>query len=160
MRARIVALYERGSKTGDKWTAEKLAPFIGADTPSAVRKILNGQNRIGLRHIQGFCIAFQISACELVMEPGAVLQAVTPMEAAVLEHVRKMSELERRSLLTLLDRPVMVAHRKAKFGRPMLSGQEQELVDLFGRVKRDGVREGVLRTLRGAVEMDRQHKHE
>jgi hypothetical protein len=34
----------------------------------------------------------------------------------------------------------------------MLSPKEQELVDLFARVKKDGVREGVIRTLRGAAE--------
>lgn len=159
VRSRILALYERGSRAGEKWTAEKLAKFVGADTPSAVRKLLNGQNRIGLRHIQGFCEAFQVTPAELVLEPGALMQPTSPLEAAIIAHLRQMTELERRSLLTLLERPTMISHRKARMGRAMLSVKEQELVDLFGRVKKDGVRDGVLRTLRGAVEAVDRSSH-
>ena len=71
---------------------------------------------------------------------------------AIIGLVRQMTELERRSLLTILERPIYAApDRKARLGRAMLSPKEQELVDLFARVKREGVRNGVLQTLRGAV---------
>jgi hypothetical protein len=82
-----------------------------------------------------------------------LIQPVTPIEAAFLSHIRSMTELERRSLLTILERPIYAApDKKARLGRAMLSPKEQELVDLFARVKKDGVREGVIRTLRGAAE--------
>jgi len=155
VRERVNAIYEKPSRSGDKWTAEKLAPYLGMHDPSSVRKLLNGDNRISLAHIEGFCSAFQITPAELLSEPGSLIQPVTPIEAAFLTHLRQMSELERRSLLTILERPIYSAvSKKARMGRAMLTSKEQELVDLFARVKRDGVREGVLRTLRGAASDD------
>lgn len=92
---------------------------------------------------------------EIVAEPGSLIQPITPIEAAFLAHLRAMTELERRSLLTILERPIYAApDKKARLGRAMLTPKEQELVDLFARVKRDGVREGILRTLRGAASED------
>jgi transcriptional regulator with XRE-family HTH domain len=158
VRSRIVALYERGSKTGEKWTAEKLAKFIGADTPSAVRKILTGLNHISLRHIEGFSTAFQVTPAELMIEPGAVIQPISPLESTILAHVRQMTELERRSLLTLLDRHLTITSpRQARLGRAMLSAREQELVDLFARSD-DGAREGVLKVLRGSAAARQAHQ--
>lgn len=155
VRGRVLALYGRVSRGGEKWTAEKLAPFLGISDPSGVRKLLNGNNKISLAHIEGFCTAFQVSAAELVAEPGSLIQPVTPIESALLTHFRQMTELERRSLLTILERPIYAApDRKARMGRAMPTVKEQELVDLYARVKKDGVREGVLKTLRGAAEAD------
>ena len=123
--------------------------------PSGVRKLLNGDNRISLAHVAGFCTAFQITPCELVADPDAVLQPISPFEVAVLQIVRDMTELERRSLLTVLQRPVYTAPaKKSRLGRAMLTVKEQELVDLYARVKRDGVREGILKTLRAVVRED------
>lgn len=133
---------------------EALAPHLGISA-SAVSKLLNGKNAIGLSHLEGFCRAFQMTPSEIVAEYGSLIQSVTPVEAAVLHLVRQMTELERRSLLTLLERPIYTAAphaKKSRLGRAMLTVKEQELVDLFARVKRDGVREGVLKTLRGAAQ--------
>lgn len=94
---------------------------------------------------------------EMVADKNALIMPVSPLEASVLHLVRQMTELERRSLLTLLERPIYTASphaKKSRLGRAMLTVKEQELVDLFARVKRDGVREGVLRTLRGAAQDD------
>ena len=78
VRRRVLAIYDRPSRTGDRWTADKLAPFLGMTDPSGVRKLLNGDNRISLAHVAGFCAAFQITPCELVAEPDAGLQPGSP----------------------------------------------------------------------------------
>jgi hypothetical protein len=150
VRGRLRELYERAGRAGEKWTAEKLVPFLGMSDPSSVRKILNGDNKISLAHVEGFCRAFQITPAELMIEPGAVIQPISPLEATILAHLRQMTELERRSLLTLLDRHVTITPRRAGLGRTMLTTREQELVDLFARAD-DGAREGILKVLRGSA---------
>lgn len=94
---------------------------------------------------------------EMVAETGSSVQPITPIEASILGVIRQMTELERRSLLTLLERPSYsqsATAKRSRLGRAMLTVKEQELVDLFARVKKDGVREGVLRTLKGAAQDD------
>lgn len=125
---------------------------------SAVSKLFaeNG-SAITLDHLESFSFLLQRSPAEIVSEFGALIQSVTPIEGALLAIIRQMTELERRSLLTVLERPVAGQQRRekrARLGRAMLTGKEQELVDLFARVKKDGVRDGVLRTLRGAAQDD------
>jgi hypothetical protein len=94
---------------------------------------------------------------EMCAEPGATITSITAIESSMLAHFRQMTELERRSLLTILERPIFTQAphaKKSRLGRAMLTVKEQELVDLYARVKKDGVREGVLKTLRGAAEAD------
>jgi DNA-binding Xre family transcriptional regulator len=131
---------------------ETLADYLGLSR-SAVTRLLNDEGSgIALQHIEKVCEFFQITPAELMAEPGSLIMPVSPIESALLTHFRQMTELERRSLLTILERPIYAApDRKARLGRAMLSPKEQELVDLFARVKREGVRNGVLQTLRGAV---------
>ena len=122
-------------------------------SPSGVGRILNDEGyTIMWHHVERFCEFFQMTPAELMVEPGALMQPISHFESALLRIIRDMTELERRSLLTILERPVYAAQpKKARLGRAMLTAKEQELVDLFARVKRDGVREGVLKTLRGAA---------
>ena len=142
---------------------EVLGTHLGLSR-SGVSRILNEEGyAILLPHMETLCTFFQITPAELVAEPGAIIQPVQPIEAALLALFRQMTELERRSLLTILERPIYTQSPNAKrsrLGRAMLTAKEQELVDLFARVKRDGVREGVLKTLRGAVEHDAVPGHE
>lgn len=152
-RRRIRALYERVGRDGAKWTAEKLAPFLGMTDPSGVRKILNGDNKISLAHIQGFCEAFAVTPAELITPEGSTFVHLKDSEPTLLKLFREMDDHERLSLLTVLKRPIYAPNaKKVRPGRAMLTVKEQELVDLFARVKRDGVREGVLKTLRGAAQ--------
>jgi DNA-binding Xre family transcriptional regulator len=136
---------------------DTLAKRLGLSR-SGVTRLLNDEGSgFALHHIERLCEFFQITPAEVMAEPGALIQPVTPIEAAFLAHLRQMTELERRSLLTILERPIYAApDKKARLGRAMLSPKEQELVDLFARVKRDGVRDGVLQTLRGAVKDEKK----
>lgn len=156
VRRRVRTLYDRIGKSGEKWTAEKLAPFLGMTDASGVRKLLNGDNKISLAHIQGFCEAFQITPCELVSPEGAPFVYLKESEPTLIARFREMDAHERHSLMVVLQSraPTYATAKKARLGRAMLTAKEQELVDLFARVKRDGVREGVLKTLRGAAQDD------
>lgn len=156
VRRRVRTLYERVGKSGEKWTAEKLAPFLGMTDPSGVRKLLNGDNKISLAHLQGFAEAFAVTPCELVSPDGAQFTYLKEFEPAILRLVREMNEHERHSLMAILQwrAPRYVEVKKSRLGRAMLTVKEQELVDLYARVKKDGVREGVLKTLRGAAQDD------
>jgi transcriptional regulator with XRE-family HTH domain len=129
---------------------ERLGDHLGL-TRSAVTRLLNDEGGIGLQHIERLCEFFQVTAAEMFADPQSAIHALTPIEAALVRFFREMTELERRSWLTILERPRVVASAKSRMGRAMLTTKEQELVDLFARVKKDGVRDGVLKVLRGAV---------
>lgn len=151
VRARLRARVEQGDVSHDV-----IAKHLGVSRSYFTRLLKGGP--ILLEYIERACAFFQITPSELFAEPGALIQPVTPIEAALLAHFRQMTELERRSLLTILERPIYAAPQKsARLGRAMLTPKEQELVDLFARVKRDGVREGILRTLRGAAKDEDAH---
>jgi transcriptional regulator with XRE-family HTH domain len=129
---------------------EALGKYLGLSR-SAVTRLLNDGGGIALDHIERLCAFFQITPAELMAEPGAVIQPVSPLEATIIAHLRQMTELERRSLLTLLDRPTAITRpRRAGLGRVMLTTREQELIDLYSRSD-DGAREGVLKVLRGSA---------
>ena len=145
VRARLRTRVEEGDVSHDI-----IAKRLGVSRSYLTRLLKTGT--ITLEYVEKFCEFFQVTASELLAEHGALIQPVTPIEAAFLAHLRAMTELERRSLLTILERPIYAAPgKKARLGRAMLSAKEQELVDLFARVKKDGVRDGVLQTLRGAA---------
>jgi transcriptional regulator with XRE-family HTH domain len=145
VRAKLKALVEQQNVSH-----ERLGDYLGL-TRSAVTRLLNDEGGIGLQHIERLCEFFQVTAAEMFADPHQMIHALTPIEASLLRYFREMTELERRSWLTILERPRVVASAKSRMGRAMLTAKEQELVDLFARVKKDGVRDGVLKVLRGAV---------
>lgn len=132
-----------------------LADFLGIDSSIIQRRFKEGGTSLCLDFLDDASPFYQMSVSEMTAMQHSLWQEVKPLEAAMLSHFRQMTELERRSLLTILERPIYAApNKKSRIGRAMLTVKEQELVDLFGRVKRDGVREGVLRTLKGAAQDD------
>lgn len=149
---RVRMLYDTPSKDGEKWTAEKLMPFFGMKDPSGVRKLLNGDNKISVAHIQAFCEAFGLTPCELMSPPDARFAYLKEAEPALLRMYREMDEHERMSLLTVLRsrRPVIIPSRKAKLGRATLTERQQLVADLFSKSDAQS-QEGVLKILRGAA---------
>lgn len=135
-----------------------LARFLKEDPSTVSKRLKEGGPGLTLEfldQVREFMGGW--TPAEMVAEPGSEIVPVKPIEASLLAHFRGMTELERRSLLTVLERPVYTASptaKKSRLGRAMLTVKEQELVDLFARVKRDGVRDGVLKTLRGAAKDD------
>ena len=136
--------------------ASVLARFLKENPSTVTKRLKRGGPALCLDFLDTIRPFFGgWTPAEMVAEPGAQIVPVSAIEAALLAHFRQMTELERRSLLTVLERPITIATpKRAGWGRAKLTAREQELVDLFARVKRDGVREGVLRTLRGAAEHD------
>jgi hypothetical protein len=136
--------------------ASVLARFLKEDPSTVTKRLKPGGPALCLDFLDRLREFFGgWTPAEMVAEADSMVQPVTPVEAAILGLVRQMTELERRSLLTILERPIytQAPHaKKSRLGRAMLTVKEQELVDLFARVKKDAVREGVLRTLKGAAE--------
>lgn len=137
--------------TERNFSHEALAPHVGVGA-SGVSKLLSGANAIGLGHLEGFCIALQITPSELLVEPDSIIQTVNPLELQLLRHFRQMTELQRASLLSVLDRSPQVptSRRRPRLGRAELSEEQQLLVDLYAR-SNEQARTGILKTLRGTA---------
>lgn len=122
-------------------------------SPSGVGRILNDEGySIMWKHVETFCEFFQITPSELLAAPGAMIQVISPTEAALLRLFRQMAESERLSLLTILERPVVTTARRPKQGYPRLNEREQELLDLFHRAGKNAkARDGVIQTLKAIV---------
>lgn len=153
---RVRTLYDTPSRNGEKWTADKLAPFLGMSDPSGVRKLINGDNRISLAHIQGFCEAFQVTPCELVSPEGAPFTYLKEAEPTLIRIFRAMDSHERLSLLTVLQsrQPIpIIKGRRPKLGRQELTQEQQLLVDLYVQSEPQA-RDGVMKILRGTAKRD------
>lgn len=141
--------------------ASTLARFLKENPSTVTKRLKEGGPALCLDFLDQLRVFFGgWTPAEMVAETGSSVQPITPLEAAILGIVRQMTELERRSLLTLLERPAygQASHaKKSRLGRAMLTVKEQELVDLFSRVKKDGVRDGVLKLLRGAAQDEGRH---
>ena len=138
---------------------EAIAPHLGVSS-SAVSKLLSGKNAIGLDHIDGFCVALQVSAGELIAESGALIQAVSPIEAAILDIVRKMNELSRHSLLTVLEWPQRSGATVQRRGRipDHLSPEDAMVLSLYRAMQDADAQSGVVMQMRGYVQA-KQEKH-
>jgi transcriptional regulator with XRE-family HTH domain len=147
------------------FSQETLAPHLGV-SGSAVSKILNGKNKLSLDHIDGFCVAFQMTASELLVEPGSLIQPLSPIESELLAVFRQMATHEQISLLTVLQwRAPQVAlgrQKRPRLGRTELTAEQQQIVDFYARSNEEA-RNGVLQTLResakhGDAERGRLHR--
>lgn len=97
IRARLLALMlDRG------FQQKTLATATGLSTSHA-SKLLSGKTQITLDHLEQFCFALQVTPSELTAEPGALILPVSPLESALLDRFRRMSEHERLALMTVLD---------------------------------------------------------
>lgn len=161
---RIRALYEKVGTSGDKWTAEKLMPFLGMTDPSGVRKLLNGDNRISLAHLQGFCEAFGVLPSDIVAPEGATAVYLKESEPVLLKLFREMDAHERHSLLVVLQRqnayvPMHKSQRRrARPGHAELTAEQQQLVEYF-QLSDPSAREGVLKILRGTAKREARTRH-
>jgi hypothetical protein len=131
-----------------------LADFIKSDPSTIQKRLKENGTALRLDWLDEVSAFYQMSVSEMCALPGSAWQEVKPLEGQLLEVFRSMSELEKRSLLDVLERRPTPPRRKPRTGHPELTPKEQELVDLFAQVKRPGVREGVLQTLRGAAKDD------
>lgn len=163
----VLALQSRPSVNGEKFqemvrgrlrdrtpNLTTLANFLKTSPSTIQKKFRESGTALCLDFLQEVSAFYQMSVSEMCALPGSTWQEVKPLEAQLLDQFRDMTELERNGLLTVLQsrQTRLTEKRSAKLGRAELSTKEQELIDLFQRVQKDGVREGVLRMLRGAAE--------
>lgn len=132
---------------------EALAPHLGVSA-SAVSKLLSGKNAIGLDHIDGFCVALQVTPSEIMAEPFSLIQAISPIEASILDIVRKMNELSRHSLLTVLEWPMRSSATVKRAGRTPdhLSPEDAMVLSLYRGMEDADAQSGVVMQMRGYVQ--------
>lgn len=125
-----------------------LAAFLKTDPSTIQKRLKPGGTALRLDWLDEVSSFYQMSVSEMCALPGSAWQEVKPLEGQLLEVFRSMSELERRSLLDVLDRRPPPSHRKPRLGHPELSEAQQLLVDLYVQCGPQ-TQEGVLKVLRG-----------
>lgn len=136
-----------------------LAEYLGL-TRSAVTRMLNDEGSgISLAHVERLCEFFQITPSELVAEPHAVIQALSPVEVAIVDVVRKMSDLTRHALLNILEWPLR--DRPVPKGKPRrlpdhLTPEEAMILSLYHAVGDADAQSGIVMQMRGYVQQKQQ----
>lgn len=133
---------------------DTLANHLGLSR-SAVTRLLNDEGAgFALQHIERLCEFFQITPAEIVAEPGSLIQAVSPIEAAILDIVRKMNELSRHSLLTVLEWPMRSSVTLKRAGRTpdVLSSEDAMVLSLYRGMEDADAQSGIVMQMRGFVQ--------
>lgn len=144
----------------DKGVAhETLGDYLGLSR-SAVTRLLNDEGSgIGLQHLERLCEFFQITPAELFAEPGSLIQAVSPIEAAILDIVRKMNELSRHSLLTVLEWPRRSGATEKRGRTPdVLSPEDAMVLSLYRGMQDADAQAGVVMQMRGFVQAKQEDR--
>jgi transcriptional regulator with XRE-family HTH domain len=130
---------------------ETLGKYVGLSR-SAITRMVNADAAISLYYVEKFCEFFQITPAEFMVEPGSLIQPVAPLEAQLLMHFRAMTDLQRHSLLSVLDRREgqPQKRRASRLGHAELTEEQQLVIDLYARSEPQA-REGVLKVLRGTA---------
>ena len=136
----------------------KLGERLGVSR-SHVTRMLNEDGAILLVHVEKFCEFFQITAAELMTDVGALIQPLTPMEAAVLDVVRKMDRLRQHSLLDVLEwqRASTVPTKRGHFGRTPdhLTSEDAMVLSLYRAIEDADAQSGIVMQMRGYVQAKR-----
>lgn len=132
-----------------------LAAFLKTDPSTIQKRLKEGGTALTLEWLDEASAFYQMTVSEMVTLANSVWQEVKPLEAHLLAHFRNMTELQRHSLLSVLDRPQSPeARRKPRGGHPELTEEQQLVVDLYARSEPQA-REGVLKVLRGTAKQRR-----
>lgn len=121
---------------------------------SGVTRLLNDEGAgFGLHHIERLCEFFQITPAEIIAEPHALIQALTPIEAAIVDIVRKMNELHRHSLLAVLDwQRGSSEPRKGRRTPDHLSPEDAMVLSLYRGMEDSDAQAGIVMQMRGFVQ--------
>lgn len=139
-----------------------LARFLKADPSTVQKRLREGGPDLSLDWLDEVRVFYQMSVAEMVTQPGSLWQEVKPLEAQLLAHFRQMTELQRVSLLSVLDRSASVpqTRRRTRQGHAELTEEQQLVVDLYAR-SNEQARRGILSTLRGTAkhgDSERSHR--
>lgn len=111
-----------------------LARFLKADPSTIQKRLKPGGSALCLDWLDEVSGFYQMRVAEMVTEPGAALQSVSPLEASLLDRFRKMTEMQRMSLMAVLDWRGEIA---AKRGRPSHSHEDAMVLALYRAVAPD-----------------------
>jgi transcriptional regulator with XRE-family HTH domain len=131
-----------------------LGKYLGVSR-SHVTRMLNEDGAIMLTHVEKFCEFFQVTAAELMTDPGALIQPLTPIEAAVLDIVRKMDRLRQHSLIDVLEwQQASTIPSKRGRGRKIdhLNSEEAMIVSLYRALEDADAQSGIVMQMRGFVQ--------
>lgn len=131
-----------------------LARFLHANPSTVQKRLREGGPDLSLDWLDDVHAFYQMSVAEMCAIPGSLWQEVKPLEAQLLGHFRAMTELQRHSLLSVLDRSSSqpATRRRARLGHSELTEEQQLLVDLYARSP-EQARGGILNTLRGTARL-------
>lgn len=80
-----------------------LARFLKTDPSTIQKRLKPGGSALCLDWLDEVSGFYQMRVVEMVTELGAVLQSVSPLETSLLDRFRKMTEMQRMSLMAVLD---------------------------------------------------------
>lgn len=128
-----------------------LADFLKTSPSTMQKKYRENGTSLCLDFLYEVSSYYQMSVSEMTALPNSQWQEVKPLEAQLLTIFRDMTELERRSLLDVLERPARSPQRRRpRAGHAELSEEQQLLVELYARTE-PHAREGVMQILRGTA---------
>jgi DNA-binding Xre family transcriptional regulator len=133
---------------------ETLGKHLGLSR-SAVTRLLNDEGSgFALQHIERLCEFFQVTPSEVMAEPFAAIQAISPIEASILDIVRKMNELTRHSLVTVLEWPARSSVQVKRTGRTPdhLSPEDAMVLSLYRGLEDADAQAGIVMQMRGFVQ--------
>lgn len=122
-----------------------LANFIGSDPSTIQKRLREGGTALCLDWLDEVRSFYQMSVAEMVREPGAAFQSVSPLEASLLDRFRKMTEAQRLSLMNVLDWRPELPSRSKRASR--YTGDDALVVALYNAVAAD-VQAAVLQMMR------------
>jgi hypothetical protein len=111
-----------------------LARFLKADPSTIQKRLKTGGSALCLDWLDEVSGFYQMRVAEMVTEPGAALQSVSPLEASLLDRFRKMTEMQRMSLMAVLD---WRGEIPGKRGRPSHSHEDAMVLALYRAVAPD-----------------------
>jgi DNA-binding Xre family transcriptional regulator len=130
---------------------------------SAVTRLLNDEGSgFALPHIEKLCEFFQVTPSEIMAEPFSLIQAISPIEASILDIVRKMNELSRHSLLTVLEWPMRSSATVKRAGRTPdhLSPEDAMVLSLYRGMEDADAQSGIVMQMRGYVQAKQTDRSE
>lgn len=121
-----------------------LARFLKTDPSTIQKRLRPGGSALCLDWLDEVSGYYQMRVAEMVTEPGAALQSVSPLESSLLDRFRKMTEMQRMSLMAVLD---WRGEIPAKRGRTAYGHEDALVVALYRAVAPD-VQAAVLQMMR------------
>jgi DNA-binding Xre family transcriptional regulator len=136
---------------------DQLAKVLGLSR-SGVTRLLNDEGSgFALQHVERLCEFFQVTPAEVMVEPGALIQPLVPLESAILDVVRKMDRLRQHSLLDVLEWPRASSLPSKKSRVDALNSEEAMVLSLYRAISDSDAQAGIVMQMRGYVQARLEH---